>query len=187
MRCTNGFEWFSDSETPTLRGARNAPDFVGRSVSAAASPQPSAASRHARRALPIHRLFTPSTPPVQPVMTAVRVLDSASVPLISPKISAPRRQRDSSMTAQRKPCLKPLCFFILPHTYPDSIQPVPNESRERKPEKYRGRLRIYITKAEISRIITAPHAPTADEKTYVPARFSRSFLKSDMVSPRLIL
>ena len=39
-----------------------------------------AASRHARRALPPYRLFTPRTPPVQPVMTAVRVLASASVP-----------------------------------------------------------------------------------------------------------
>ncbi len=63
-----------------VRGARNAPDFVGRPVSAAASPQPPAASRHARRALPPYRLFTPRTPPVQPVMTAVRVLASASVP-----------------------------------------------------------------------------------------------------------
>ena len=76
-------------------------------------------------------LFTPSTPPVHPVITAVRIFAIAAVPLKLPLIAAPAAISTRKITAQRNPSFKPPRRFILPQINPAAIQPQPKAISEK--------------------------------------------------------
>lgn len=115
-------------------------------------------------------LFTPITPPAQPVITAVKIFETAELPSKPPFIAAPIAQSAIRITAQRKPVISPPRRFILPQIKPDSIAPHPRARREKYPAVYKGNCNEYISsaKSDISR--TESPAPITVEKTYVLIR-----------------